>query len=132
MTVKVFKRVREWPNVGSARDFTPSGGAGWYLFQDIEQAGHATVCTALAGPFKTRPEAAVSLVLMFLNIMTYFLGRFPVALAHSRAGGADAAPEPIRHRVEQGRTGGARCQDPEVYVPTSRCHQRLDRPAVLR
>jgi len=63
MTVKVFKRVREWPNVGSARDFTPSGGAGWYLFQDIEQAGHATVCTAsLAGPFKTRPEAAVSLV----------------------------------------------------------------------
>ncbi len=57
MTVKVFKRVREWPNVGSARDFTPSGGAGWYLFQDIE-----TVCTALAGPFKTRPEAAVSLV----------------------------------------------------------------------
>jgi len=28
MTVKVFKRVREWPNVGSARDFTPPVGPG--------------------------------------------------------------------------------------------------------
>src|SRR6266550_1492931 len=42
MAVKVFKkRVREWPHVGSASDFTPAGGAGWYLFQDIELAAHA-------------------------------------------------------------------------------------------
>ena len=68
------------------------------------------------------------LVLMFVNIMTYFEGRFPLSLAHSRAGGADAAPEPIRHRVEQDRTRGTHSQGTEVYVTISRCHPREDRP----
>src|SRR5437867_11819054 len=87
--------------------------------------GFQLICSA-----ESRPTTR--LVLMFLNMMTYLLGRFPVALAHSRAGGADAAPEPIRHRVEQGRTGGARCQGAEVYVTISRCHPRQDRPARRR
>src|SRR5213083_3127241 len=68
------------------------------------------------------------LVLMFVNIMTYFEGRFPLSLAHSRAGGADAAPEPILHRVEQDRTRGTHSQGTEVYVTISRCHPREDRP----
>ena len=70
----------------------------------------------------------VALVLMFVNIMTYFEGRFPLSLAHSRAGGADAAPEPILHRVEQDRTRGTHSQGTEVYVTISRCHPREDRP----
>src|SRR5947209_13653796 len=58
-----------------------------------------------------------SLVLMFVNMMTYFRRRLPAALAHSRVGGADAAPESIRHRAEQGRARGTRSQGAEVYAP---------------
>src|SRR5438876_10674826 len=74
------------------------------------------------------PRLLATLVLMFVNIMTYFEGRFPLSLAHSRAGGADAAPEPILHRVEQDRTRGTHSQGTEVYVTISRCHPREDRP----
>src|SRR5207245_11177393 len=58
-----------------------------------------------------------SLVLMFVNMMTYLRRRLPAALAHSRVGGADAAPESIRHRAEQGRARGTRSQGAEVYAP---------------
>lgn len=44
------------------------------------------------------------LVLMFVNMMTYFMRAIWSGSGTLRAGGADAAPEPIRHRVEQERT----------------------------
>src|SRR5437773_926179 len=58
-----------------------------------------------------------SSVLMFVNMMTYLRRRLPAALAHSRVGGADAAPESIRHRAEQGRARGTRSPGAEVYAP---------------
>src|SRR5439155_4819910 len=91
-----------------------------------DSAGRIRVRFTIARPrIGTR---TASLVLMFVNIMTYFEGRFPLSLAHSRAGGADAAPEPILHRVEQDRTRGTHSQGTEVYVTISRCHPREDRP----